>query len=63
MFSGIQRLLARSIRGNRINVLPTNNGLKLRPLDEQPEDTIDQMIARPEAGETSVKATTTKLKD
>ena len=42
-------------------VLPTSNGLKLRPLDEQPEDTIDQMVASMEAGDTSVQLASPQL--
>ncbi|WP_186539577.1 hypothetical protein [Synechococcus sp. BIOS-E4-1] len=60
-FCRIQPLEARSLQGNRINLLPTSHGLKFRLLDKQPQGTIDQMITRTEAGDTSVQAAAPEL--
>ncbi len=51
----------RHLEGLEVNVLPTSNGLKLRPLDEQPEDTIDRMVARLEAGDTTIQVASPEL--
>lgn len=39
------------LEGLEVNVIPTSGGLKLRPLNEQPEATVSQMIERLEAGD------------
>ena len=38
------------LAGLDVNVWPTCNGLKLKPLDQQPDETIQEMITRLEAG-------------